>query len=150
MIKRLNLKEVETAKEVLALQKASYRVEADILNYYEIPPLKDSIHSLKACDEIFYGYYIYDILAGIISYKIIGNILNIYRVAVHPHFFRMGIGGILLNYIENVEENITRIIVHTGKKNLPGINLYLKNGYQIIKEIEICKGIYLTVLEKLL
>jgi ribosomal protein S18 acetylase RimI-like enzyme len=148
MIKKINLKDIEIIKEVLRLQIASYKVEAEIIDFYEIPPLKDTINSLKNCDEIFYGYYINNVLVGIISYKIVGNVLDIHRVAVYPHFFRRGIAHQLINYIEGLNININKVTVCTGNKNLPAINLYLKNGYKKIDDIEICKDTYLTKFEK--
>ncbi|WP_055668697.1 GNAT family N-acetyltransferase [Desnuesiella massiliensis] len=150
MIRKLNLKDIETVKRVLEVQIASYKIEAQIINFYEIPPLKDTIDTLKNCDETFYGYYINDTLAGIISFKIIENTLDIHRVAVHPQFFRMGIAGKLFNYVENIQNNINKVVVRTGRDNLPAVNLYLKNGFQKIKDIEISKDIYLTQLEKIL
>ena len=150
MIEKLNLKDLETAKSVLDLQIASYKIEAELIGFYEIPPLKDTIDSLKVCDEIFYGYRINGILAGIISYKIIENILDIHRVAIHPLFFRMGIAGKLLNFIEGLESNINKIVVSTGKENLPAVNLYLKNDYKKKNDIEISKDIYITEFEKVM
>ncbi|MGF7056950.1 GNAT family N-acetyltransferase [Brassicibacter mesophilus] len=150
MIKKLNLNDTETVKRVLELQIASYKVEADILGFYEIPPLKDTIDSLKKCDEIFYGYHIRDALAGIISYKTINDTLDIHRVAVHPNFFRIGVGGKLVDYVEGNERAINRIIVCTGNMNIPAVSLYLKKGYKKINDIEVSKGIYLTQFEKIL
>jgi GNAT superfamily N-acetyltransferase len=150
MIKKLNLNDTETVKRVLELQIASYKVEADILGFYEIPPLKDTIDSLKECDEIFYGYHIRGTLAGIISYKTINDILDIHRVAVHPHFFRIGVGGKLVDFVEGNERAINRIIVCTGNMNIPAVSLYLKKGYKKINDIEVSKGIYLTQFEKIL
>lgn len=150
MIKKLDLKDLETAKHILELQTASYRVEAEIIHFYEIPPLKDTIESLKEWDEIFYGYYINDVLAGIISYKIIENVLDIHRVAIHPNFFRRGIAGKLVSFVEGLNSSINKIVVCTGKKNLPAVNLYLKNGYQKIRDIEVSKGFYLTEFKKTL
>ncbi len=150
MIERLNLKDIETAKRVIKLQMASYKIEAEIIGFYEIPPLKDTIDSLIACEEIFYGYNINDDLAGVISYKIIENILDIHRVAIHPMFFRRGIAVELVNFIEKLGSNINIVAVCTGKENLPAVNLYLKNGYKKKKDIEISKDIYLTEFEKVL
>lgn len=150
MIKKVNLKDIATVKSVLELQLASYKIEADIIEFHDIPPLKDTIDSLKECDEHFYGYHINDVLAGIISYKIIENVLDIHRVAVHPRFFRMGIAGKLVSFIEELESNINKVVVCTGKKNLPAVNLYLKNGYKNTKDIEIIKDIYITEFEKIL
>jgi len=148
MIKKLNLKDIETVKDILELQVASYKVEADILGFYDIPPLKDTIDTLKECDEIFYGYYINNDLAGIISYKVIDEVLDIHRVAIHPRFFRMGIAGKMLNFLEGLETEISKIEVCTGKENNPAISLYSKNGYKKIKDIEVSKDFYLTQFEK--
>jgi len=148
MIKKLNLNDIEIVSGILELQIASYKIEAEIIKFYDIPPLKDTKESLKICDETFYGYYINDVLAGIISYKIIGNVLDINRVAIHPLFFRMGIANKLISFIEALKNNITKIIVSTGKENLPAINLYLKNGYIKKRNIKISEEIYITEFEK--
>ncbi len=150
MIKKLNLNDIEIANKVLELQMASYRIEAEIIGFYDIPPLKDTIESLKACDEVFYGYRVNDVLAGIVSFKIIEKVLDIHRVAVHPQFFRMGVANKLINFIEGLENNINKIAVCTGKENLPAVNLYLKNGYKKTKDIEISKDIYITEFTKVL
>ncbi len=148
MIKKLDLKNPEIARCILELQIASYSIEADIIGFNDIPPLKDTAESINTCDEIFYGYYINDVLAGIISYKIIEKVIDIHRVAIHPLFFRMGIANNLINFIEGLENNINKVVVSTGKENLPAVNLYLKNGYKKEKDIEISKGMYITEFEK--
>lgn len=150
MIKRLNLKDIETVNRIMDLQRDSYKIEAQLIGFYEIPSLKETIESLQQCDEIFYGYYINDDLTGIISFKIIDDVLDIHRVAIHPNFFRMGIANKLINFIEGLNKNINRIVVCTGKDNFPAVNLYLKNGYIKKKDIEIKNGIYITEFEKIL
>lgn len=150
MIKKLDLKDIKIAISVLQLQTASYKIEAELIGFHEIPPLKDTLDNLSECDEIFYGYFINDILAGIISYKINENILDIHKVAVHPCFFKRGIAGKMISFIEKIESTINKVVVCTGKENLPAVNLYLKNCYQKVKDIEISKGIYLTEFEKIL
>lgn len=150
MIEKLDLKDIETVKRIIELQIASYKIEAKMIGFYDIPPLKDTIDSLQECDEIFYGYSIDGFLAGVISYKIIENVVDIHRVAIHPSFFRRGIANKLINFIEELECSIKKAVVCTGKENLPAVNLYLKNGYKKKKDIEISKGIYLTEFEKIL
>ena len=149
MIKRLDLQDKETAEKALELQVASYKIEAQIIDFYDIPPLKDTIESLRKCDEIFYGYFIDEVLAGIISYKVIENTLDIHRVAVHPSFFRMGIAKKMVNFIEGIEAGINKVVVCTGKKNQPAVNLYLKNGYKKTEDIEIGRNVFLTAFEKI-
>ncbi|NLM42820.1 MAG: GNAT family N-acetyltransferase [Clostridiales bacterium] len=149
MIKRLNLNDINTVKDLLELQVASYIKEAEIIGFYDIPPLKDTVDSLKESKEIFYGYYVDNVLAGMISYKIYNHILDIHRVAVHPEFFRKGIAQKLIEYVENVDSNVKKIIVCTGKGNIPAEKLYLKNGYIKTGHIKVNEEVYLTSFEKI-
>ncbi len=150
MMRRLDLQDKETAEKVLELQAASYKIEAQIIGFYDIPPLKDTIDSLRKSGEIFYGYFEDEVLAGIISYKVIENTLDIHRVAVHPSFFRMGIAQKMVNFIEGAEVGINKVVVCTGKENKPAVNLYLKNGYKKTEDIEIGRNVYLTAFEKII
>lgn len=148
MIKNLDIKRDDIAKAVLDLQIESYKIEAEIIQFYDIPTLKDTIESIRKCDEIFHGYFIDGTLAGIISCKIEDNTLDIHRVAVHPKFFKKGIAKKLLNFIERYDKNVRKIIVCTGKENTPAVNLYLRMGYKEVRDIEISEGMYLTGFEK--
>lgn len=148
MIKLLDLQDECIAKEVLDLEEISYRIEAELIGFHDIPPLNDSIASLKECDETFYGYFVDDRLAGIISYKLRDRCLNIYRVAVHPDFFRMGIGQAMLCYIEEHNNGVECILVSTGTNNIPARNLYTKCGFRAVYTVEIQPGISITSFEK--
>ncbi len=149
MIKKLDLQDIKTAINVLELQKSSYKIEAEMIHFYEIPPLLDTIESLKECNEIFYGYYMNEFLAGIISYKLLENILDIHRVAVQPCYFRMGIANKLIHFIEELHSNVNKIVVCTGKENEPAVRLYGKSGYRKVRDIEIAKNVYITEFEKM-
>lgn len=150
MLKKLDLKDIETVSHILELQITAYKIEAEIMDFYDILPLKDTVESLQVCDETFYGYRINGSLAGMISYKIIEDTLDIHRVAVHPSFFRMGIANKMIHFIEGLECNIEKMVVCTGKKNQPAVNLYLKNGYKKKRDIEVGRGVYITEFEKIL
>jgi len=149
VIEKLDLKNVQTVKYIIELQKISYKIEAEIIGFDDIPPLKDTIERLQGCDEIFYGYKIGDSLAGIISYKVIEDALDIHRIAIHPSFFRKGIANKMINFVEELESNVKKVIVCTGKENLPAVNLYLKNGYKKKKDIQIRSDVYITEFEKI-
>ncbi|WP_315120615.1 GNAT family N-acetyltransferase [uncultured Clostridium sp.] len=148
MIRKLDIEDKYIIEKILDIQKVSYLVEAEIIGFYDIPTLKDTIETIRESEETFYGYYIDNILAGIISYKIEEEILDIHRVAIHPNFFRMGIGEKLLNFIQTNQKDVSKIIVTTGKENKPAVNLYIKNGFEKVEDIEIKEGVYLTLLEK--
>jgi hypothetical protein len=57
LIKRLSMKSNEEVLELLTMQLASYRVEADLIGFDVIPPLKDGIQSLREAKETFIGCY---------------------------------------------------------------------------------------------
>ncbi len=137
MIKLLNNKNYKIASEIVKLQKQSYQIEADIIGYQYIPPLLETPNRVMINSEIFYGYYIENVLIGLISYKVKNRILDIYRVAVLPKYFRNGIAENMIRYLENNNTNINKIIVSTGQKNKPAVNLYLKLGFSKTSIIDV-------------
>ncbi len=147
MIQRLTLHE-EIANSVVELQNASYKVEAELLGFHDLPPLKDTVTSLRQSEETFYGYYLDDVLVGVISFVVTERVLDIHRLAVHPMFFRQGIAARLLTYVETLEGDMDRITVCTGSANLPATTLYQKHGYQKIRDRKVSQGLHLTEFEK--
>lgn len=148
MIKQLNIRDDKTAGQIVDLQKKAYVMEAELIGFYDIPPLKDMVDDIKNCDEIFYGYYEEDVLAGLISYKLEEDILDIYRVAVRPEYFRRGIARQLIEFIQTNNKGIRKTIVSTGLKNQPAVSLYLKLGFEKIREVEVAPGVYIVCFEK--
>lgn len=148
MIRLLDVKDELTAINIVDLQKSSYMVEAELINFFEIPPLKDTFQSIKESDEIFYGYYFDNHLCGVISYKLQEETLDIYRIAIDPHYFRKGIARKLIEHIESVNKGIDKILVSTGSKNIPAIKLYLNLGFELLHTKEILKGLEMTFFEK--
>lgn len=89
----------DEAKDVLNIQIPSYKVEAKIIGYDEIPPLKDTVKTLQECEEIFFGYYEDKELCGAVSVKVDDKVVDIHRLIVHPTHFRKGIAQKLLNFV---------------------------------------------------
>lgn len=148
MIKQLDVKDIKTAEKIVELQRRSYALEAELIGFYDIPPLKDTVEALNKCDENFYGYYEGDILAGLISYKRENGLLDIYRVAVHPGHFRKGIAAKLVGHIAGLNKGVNKIVVSTGLKNQPAVNLYLKLGFRKVREFEVAEGVYIACFER--
>lgn len=148
MIKKLDMTKVEAANEVLNIQMLSYKIEAEIIHYYDIPPLKDTIQSLQQCGEVFFGYYLNKELCGVISIKTEDRIIDIHRLMVHPKHFRKGIAKRLLNFIEAEIGYFEAIVVTTGTKNAPAVDFYLKNGFLRTGETKITEHLALTSFKK--
>ena len=148
MIKKIDITYPELAKEVLNIQIPSYKVEAEIINFYEIPPLKDTVNTLQQCGETFYGCYLNEELCGIISIKVKKDVIDIHRLMVHPNHFRKGIAKMLLDFIESNMEGFETIIVSTGSKNAPAVTFYLKNGFSKVEETRVTERLTLASFKK--
>lgn len=147
MIKQFDIGLPKNAEKLLEIQMPAYKVEAEIIGYNDIPPLKDTVNTLKECRETFFGYYINEELCAAISVKVIDNEVDIHRLIVHPDHFRKGIAQKLLTFIERQFDKRI-IIVATGSKNKPAITLYKKNGFRITKEVQVNEHLSLTYFEK--
>lgn len=148
MIKKIDITDPKVAIEVLFIQIPSYKVEAEIIGYYDIPPLRDTPEKLQQCGETFFGYYLEGVLCGVISIKVKNDVIDIHRLIVHPKYFRKGIAQMLLDYIESNIESIETIIVSTGSKNIPAVIFYEKNGFSKIEETKINEHLILTNFKK--
>lgn len=147
MIETIDITNRKHAEDVLNIQIPSYKVEAEIIGSYDIPPLKDTVHTLQNCEETFIGYYEDEELCGALSFKANDAEIDIHRLIVHPKHFRKGIAQLLLNFIEsNLKAEIMKVA--TGSKNTPAVNFYKKNGFQLIKEVSVNEQLSLAFFEK--
>ncbi|TCN22260.1 ADP-ribose pyrophosphatase YjhB (NUDIX family) [Mesobacillus foraminis] len=128
-IREINIQESLSAALVFELQWASYKKEAELIGTDEIPPLLESFEQLKACGELFLGYFDRGELAGAVSYKVIENQIDIHRVMVHPEHFRKGIARSLIEHLAIKEGNASEMLVATGAANTPAVKLYQRLGF---------------------
>lgn len=126
--RQVNLQDIMECAEVLNLQRKSYKIEAELIGTDEIPPLNETFQQLQDCGETFIGCYIEGRLAGAISFKIEGEVIDIHRMMVHPDFFRRGIAQKLIFHVEQI--GYTQMIVSTGAANTPAVKLYEKLGFE--------------------
>ena len=148
MIRKIDIRNPKLAEEVLSVQIPSYKVEAQLIDFYDIPPLRDSVSSLQRCAETFYGFYLDGELSGVISIKAEEGLIDIHRLMVHPQHFRKGIAKRLLDFIESVGEGNEALIVSTGSRNAPAISFYEKNGFIKTGETKVMEGISITSFKK--
>jgi len=148
VVRRLNLLELDEVCSLLDVQRLAYSVEADLIGFYDIPPLKDTIHSLQSSNETFYGYFRDPELNGAISYTRQADEVEICRLIVHPRSFRQGIGRALVEKVLSVENGASRFIVSTGRKNLPAVQLYKHYGFVEIGTSEVSSGVFVVHFRK--
>jgi ribosomal protein S18 acetylase RimI-like enzyme len=147
LVNLIDHKELSAAEEIVRLQKASYIIEAELINFMQIPPILEDPEDIINSTEIYYGYYLENNLAGIISYTIENDVLDICKVAVHPNYFKKGIATQLIKFIQQ-RPNIRSIIVSTGLKNTPAVNLYISQGFIKTAEHEVVEGLFIACFEK--
>jgi GNAT superfamily N-acetyltransferase len=146
-LRKIDHRNKEIAGELLNLQKESYKVEAQILNYPNLPPLLEPLTELQRCNEIFYGFYQENQLLGAISYEKNIDHYCICRMMVDPNHFKKGIAKRLLNFLlDNIVEQ--RVVVRTGKDNFPAISLYKKFGFTLSRTWTLKDGLSIVELQR--
>lgn len=148
MITHLDLTIPHVAQQVHTLQQLAYLVESRLIEYPNLPPLRDTVDTLQQADELFLGYHDPRQLVGVIAYERLELTLNICRLVVHPQQFGRGIASRLLQAIEYQPHGQTSITVSTAAKNRPAVALYQKFGYQIRHTQTLPDGLELVELEK--
>lgn len=147
-VQLLTIEDFETAQKVWDIQIPAYNAEAELIHFWDLPPLKETVSSLQQCGEIFYGGFINSQLAGAVSFKTTEQQLHIHRLMVHPHFFRQGVARSLLHHVEQLAGGKKAIIVSTGTNNSPAVQLYKQCGFTEVKKIITKEGLSLTFFTK--
>ena len=140
----LGLSDQTEALRLLALQQASYLAEAQVIGFSDIPPLNDTLASLRESKETFYGAFRGEELVGCIAYEREGEVLTICRMMVHPGSFRQGIAGRLLRLPIEREIGIRELRVSAVTTNTPAVRLYEQFGFAPVRSFEIAPGILMA------
>jgi len=134
---RLDITDRETAEAVLQLQRAAYRLEAELIGSDDIPPLRETLDDLRMCGEEFFGVTVNGGLVGAISWRFGGGTTDIHRLVVDPGHARQGIATALIRGALEAEPAAERAIVQTGSANAPAIGLYEREGFLRSEDVEL-------------
>jgi ribosomal protein S18 acetylase RimI-like enzyme len=137
----LDLADDATLQRLMAVQRAAYRVEADLIGAISLPPLHETPAQLRACGEHFLGAYLDGELAGAVGYKRDGALVDIHRLVVDPAAFRRGLATRLLDELERHEADARDWTVGTGRDNAPARALYERRGFRPVEERIVPGGI---------
>ena len=148
-IRALDLGDRGTVDAIVLLQRASYRVEADLLGARTLPALTETPRQLRATGEQFLGAFEDARLVGAVSWKRIGPLVDIHRLVVHPDRFRRGIAGRLLDALDEHEPDAERTTVATGAANPPARRLYERRGFAPVEERVVGGSIGIVIYERL-
>jgi ribosomal protein S18 acetylase RimI-like enzyme len=138
------------AEEILALQKLAYESEAALYGDWSIPPLIQTLESLREefARSIVLRAEVDGRIVGSVRASMEGGACSIARLMVHPDFQGQGIGSALLRAIEGIFPDVARYVLFTGDKSRPTIRLYQQHGYEITRTEAQTPAVMLVHLEK--
>ncbi len=147
---RIKLAVAGDASAILKLQKLCYQSEAAIYDDYSIPPLHQTLESMR---EEFKDKVV---LKAVQSRRIIGSVRShvkddtcyIGRLIVHPDFQNKGIGKKLLGSVESIFLSARRFELFTGDRSLKNIALYSSFGYRELRREPLTDRVTLVYMEK--
>jgi ribosomal protein S18 acetylase RimI-like enzyme len=142
----LDLADDATAREVLAIQRDAYTVEAALIGSDAIPALTETLDELRAAPEDWLGVADDDGLAGAVSWRELGDgTVDIHRLVVAPRAFRRGVASALLDELDRRFPN-RPMVVSTGRANEPALRLYARRGFTVLREREVVPGLVIAEL----
>lgn len=144
----LNHREPEIAAALLSLQRASYEVEARLISFDGIPPLRERVEDVMALDLTILAVIESDVPTAMLGYLRDGDIVDIDRVAVHPDHFRRGLARTLFEALHARESDAARFNVSTGRDNEPARFLYRRMGYLETGDVVLPEGVVITQLDR--
>ncbi len=142
----------EHAGEVLTVQRAAYVTEAQRYGSPELPPLRESLDTLRAdlaSGRPALGAWLRDRLVGSVRGRPDGERMEVSRLAVAPDLRRLGIGARLLAAVEAVAPpGIRTLWLVTGAESDGSLALYRCAGYGEVGHDTDAAGVPLVVLAK--
>lgn len=146
-ITRLDQRDRAIAAQIRDIQRAAYAVEATLIGYPDLPPLRDNVNHIQHSTDSFLGGFLGTSLAGLLSYEQHENRLHICRLAVHPDWTRRGVATALLQAVE--QQSVRPMLtVSTAALNAPALTLYQKHGFTLTQRTTTPDGLVLVLLTK--
>jgi ribosomal protein S18 acetylase RimI-like enzyme len=141
---------VDDAEEILTIQKDAFLGQAKIYKNDELPPLTQSLDSIKNefKTKTFLKVLFNGRIIASVRFEEKDNFVTIDRIVVSPVHQNKGIGTALLQAIETMSPSAIAFQLFTGNKSARNIHLYEKLGYEIINRKTTDQGIELLHMEK--
>lgn len=132
LFKRIENKEIETAKKLYEIWQESYIVEKELLGATDFPPLNRLASDFMKSENDFQGLYEKKELLGVIEIAQKLNSVHLQSLVVDPNHFRKGIATKLINKVFDLYPSTT-YTVETGNSNIPAKKLYESLGFKKYK-----------------
>lgn len=144
-IRRIDNTDVAVAARIVAIQRAAYAIEAELMAFDGIPPLHESVSDVQAHKQIvWWGAFEGGQLVGVIAWLDHGHSIEIDRLAVDPAWSRRGCGRELVRAVP-----LSGLVeVSTGSANHPAIALYEGEDFTFVGTTEVAPGVFTTQFER--
>lgn len=138
------------AAAILALQKLAYQSEARLYDDWKLPPLTQSLESLRAEFDASRVLKALDgeQLVGAVRARGTSGTCRIGRLVVSPGLQGRGIGTRLMRAVEAEFPDVDRFELFTGSRSEANIRLYERLGYRRSREQVLSPAVTLVFLEK--
>ncbi|WP_326825954.1 GNAT family N-acetyltransferase [Streptosporangium sp. NBC_01756] len=130
-------------QDLLAIQHAAYAVEAKLIEDDRIPPLHETLEELRAERLTWLGAFDGDRLVGAVAWSETARMVDIDRLVVDPGMHRRGVGGALVREVMT-RAGDRRVVVATGRANVPARTLYVRLGFGEVEDVEVIPGLWIT------
>lgn len=146
---RIDLQEVAPATDpalaraLLALQRAAYAVEAELIGDDRIPALHEDVAGLRAAPLQWLAASTRDVLVGAVAWAERGGEVDVDRLVVAPGAHRRGVGSALVRAVL-ARAGGRRTTVATGRDNVPAGALYQRLGFTRVDDVEVLPGLWVT------
>ena len=108
----------------MRVQRASYRVEAELIGFDDLPPLRETPEELAAVPESFLGAFEGEQLLGAVAFVRHRTWVDVHRLVVDPAAFRRRVATRLLDALDELHPDAAWTTVATGEANAPAVALY--------------------------
>ncbi|MFH8491424.1 GNAT family N-acetyltransferase [Streptomyces longisporoflavus] len=144
----------QDAEKILKLQYLCYQSEAELYGDYSIEPLTQSLDSIKA--ELTTGRVLVARLGDEVVASVRGTVgtdgtARIDKLIVHPRMQRHGLGGRLLDAIEQrlgAGGTAKYFQLSSGHRSEQNLQLYRKHGYTAVSNQHVNERLTVVTLAK--
>ncbi|MFD7079248.1 GNAT family N-acetyltransferase [Streptomyces sp. NPDC059918] len=141
----LSLTDEATAAAVHRIGRRAYAVEAELIRFDRIPPLRESLEEMRARPLRWLGAMAGGEITAFVAWQDVAeDLIDIERVCVDPEWFRRGLASALLQHLLADLAPEHDALVSTGADNDPAVALYERLGFSRVDTIEPVPGLRLA------
>ena len=145
LIQAIDPTEESVATRIVAIQRAAYAVEAELMGFDGIPPLHELVIEVQAREDLIWlAAFTNDTIVGIVAWFDHGDSVEIDRLVVDPDWSRHGYGRQLVRAVPQAPV----IDVSTGSLNYPAVTLYESEGYVLVSTTEVAPGVFTSQFQR--